>query len=968
MSRVAESESDACSSRVERQRRPTIAVLTDHLDHLSGGFESELRAGYLNACKALGYNLLMVVGRALDHEEPQSARHNQVYELLDAESVDGLVILTSGLSQFRGPERVGRFCERYRPLPMCSLGYALPGVPSVIADNHAGMVRLVEHVVSRHRSRNIAFIQGMPHNPESQIRLQAVRQALASYGLELPEELIATGNFVEPDAASAMQELLDRGSKIDAVLAANDSMALGALRTLRQHGLRAPRDIIVTGFDDVLCGRDAEPPLTTARQPLEQMAEMAIHLVADQIAGKKVPDVSHAPVQLVPRASCGCEPAALLDVETVPPPVDEPAFTPKSQEPEVQKAPSMASLAPALEQETSGQHGVFLATVRSELAGATEREITELQAAVGALLKEQRHARDLAPLFTEARLLVRAARGRVQIQYIREVEAAYFNLLESGQDLSTALDLNSLHAALASTLPKMGIRNALISLYDQGERAELEPWFYLRDGEQRDPGSALQAPLLPPGRVGEGEPYTAFLLPLVSEKQNWGVAVLEFPAGRVIYEMLREQISAALQTADLHRQIVHRTQLHERSVQERLATAERMASLSMLAGGVAHDLNNTLGPLAALPDVILTDLRERGIGTQQDGAELRNDLLTIKAAALRASQTIKDLLTLGRQGRTTLEPLDLNRPVLACLSTERVRLEQDVQRNTRLVLNLHPEPLVTKGSDAQLARAITNLVRNAVEAVPNGGTVNVTTSRVQLKEPVSNYETIEPGDYVVVRVSDDGPGIAEADLSRIFEPFFSKKGLCDNSGTGLGLAIVHGVVKEHRGFLDVQSAVGRGTTFSLYFPVSTEALRRPSEAVSALRGSGTILVVDDEPMQLRAMRRVLSRFGYEVDTLPSGAAALELFRRAKAESSESPYDLLIIDVMLGEELDGLQVLERIAGLFPGQRGLVMSGHAPTALGAEAAEKGLTWLAKPVTSGSLWRAVNGALTTSLPRAS
>jgi signal transduction histidine kinase len=293
--------------------------------------------------------------------------------------------------------------------------------------------------------------------------------------------------------------------------------------------------------------------------------------------------------------------------------------------------------------------------------------------------------------------------------------------------------------------------------------------------------------------------------------------------------MVRSQISSALKSVALHQEILQQTALHERSVQERLAAAERMNALSVLAGGVAHDLNNTLGPLVGLPDLILHQLRASSSGA--DNAGIRSDVMAIKTAALRAARTIKDLLVLGRQGRTEQELVDLNRVAASCFGTDVMVHQKAASGGVRVELEVYPAPLVIRASDAQLARAITNLLHNAVEAAPRGGRVVLRTGATRLLEPLSAHERIPAGDYALVAVSDTGTGIADTDLGRIFEPFFTRKRPSENSGSGLGLTIVHSVVKEHDGFVDVATEPGRGTTFTLY-------LRRAAEPVTTSGNGG----------------------------------------------------------------------------------------------------------------------------------
>jgi CheY-like chemotaxis protein len=177
------------------------------------------------------------------------------------------------------------------------------------------------------------------------------------------------------------------------------------------------------------------------------------------------------------------------------------------------------------------------------------------------------------------------------------------------------------------------------------------------------------------------------------------------------------------------------------------------------------------------------------------------------------------------------------------------------------------------------------------------------------------------------------------------------------------------VVKEHDGYLDVTSQPGQGTTFTLYFPRIQVALEVSHPTSSLPRGRAKVLVVDDEPTQLRTASRVLGQLGYEIDTLRSGVSACEVFAACAAErqasavtraAATSPYDLLIVDMALNEAQDGLAVIERVRALFPGQRALIASGNAPPERAAAAIAQGLGWLAKPYTSGALARAVEAAL--------
>jgi two-component system, cell cycle sensor histidine kinase and response regulator CckA len=514
----------------------------------------------------------------------------------------------------------------------------------------------------------------------------------------------------------------------------------------------------------------------------------------------------------------------------------------------------------------------------------------------------------------------------------------------------------------------MGVENAIISLYVEDDRSRLAPFLCLRDGQVFEPVEPdYQATeLFPPGAWPHDVRRTSFVLPLTADARQIGVAVFEFTSGLRVHDMLCEQIGGAIHTARLHRQIVQQTTLHERALQERRAAADRMKSLSVLAGGVAHDLNNALGPLLALPSVIAKELSSDDGADTLDRHQLQADLMTIQSAALRASQTIKDLLTLGRQGRTQQLPVDLNQAIQSWQSS--ALPGGDLGSSVVIQLELERAPLVIKASEAHVTRALANLVRNAIEAVDGVGLVRISTRLAHISDPHLGYEVVTPGKYAVLSVADTGKGITRELLGRLFEPFVTTKRVSGTSGSGLGLAVVHGVVKEHGGFIDVDTQLGRGTTFSLYFPLTAEAPRRVAPISTPPRGQGRLLVVDDDPVQLTTTRRVLTHLGYEVTTLSSGEKAFELLSggsrgRAVAlanEERQSGFDILLLDMMLNEAADGLDLLGRILQLFPSQRAIITSGHAPDARVRLAVERGLVWLTKPYTVNALAKAVQGLL--------
>ena len=958
--------------------RLRIAVLLDHLNSFSGGYEAQLRDAIHAKCREAGHHLLLVYGGPVEAPQPLDAADNTIYQLLRPDSVDGIIVVSTLLSTYCGPSGVARLVERFARGKICSVGIELPGIPSLVLDNRPGMEAVVEHLVRDHGRRKIAFLAGTPKNPEAELRFEAYQSVLARHGIALDPNLVARGFFRTNSAKVAMEEILARGVEIDGVVAANDEMATGAIDVLRKRGLRVPQDVPVTGFDDLMLARLGNPPLTTVAQPFDGVAEWAVRAIEEQLAGRSMPPLTHVAARFVRRQSCGCGYEAYRrDSHEAPltPPEDTgslrdrvdvlwPVLAGLLGTGSSSGAAAATRLLEGLRAEVRGQrealHDAIVALV--DEAGTDSERPRMLQSAICYLRDELRGWSNLEverALF-EGLNMVALFATTSQMQHRLLLDENYLRLLSVGEQASIAFDLASLRDALVKGLPNAGVRTAYLACVAGDAKDVLRPAMCLRDGELVDADNVdyPASQLLPPGALTNDRRESFLVFPLAFENQLLGVIAFSYSDGINAYAAFRNEIATALKSIRLREELVQKSMQHERSVQERLAATKRMEALSVLAGGVAHDLNNALGPLVALPDVILAQLGEVR-RTEESVRDLRTDVETIKVAALRAAQTIKDLLTLGRQGRTAKENVDLNRVIKVCMANSSLRFAEEGTARINMISDLAPAPLIVRGSESQLARAVDNLIRNAVEAFAGNGEVVVKSAKVDVQEPRSGYEVVPAGQYATLSVSDDGVGIEPHELGQVFEPFFTKKRAKETSGSGLGLSIVHGVVKEHEGFIDVTSTPGVGTTICLYFPLVDGAERR-EPVLAAPRGNARILIVDDEPIQQRTGRRVLVRLGYEVETMDSGLRAYELFKRAAA-TGQSPFDLVIMDMVLGEVLDGLQVIEHIQRLFPAQKVIVVSGHAPTERAELAVAKGLTWLVKPYGMETFAQTVQRVLT-------
>ena len=383
-------------------------------------------------------------------------------------------------------------------------------------------------------------------------------------------------------------------------------------------------------------------------------------------------------------------------------------------------------------------------------------------------------------------------------------------------------------------------------------------------------------------------------------------------------------------------------------LEERLSRAEKMESLGRLAGGVAHDLNNVLGVLVGYSELLLMDI--------PGDDPLRKHVSNILQSSQRGAAIIQDLLTLARRGVAVSTVVNLNHIVSEYFETP--EFEKLKESHSGIIFNFDPaiDLLNIRGSSVHLGKTVMNLVSNAAEAITNQGEVMVRTENRYLDKPIQGYDTMEEGEYVVLTVSDNGNGIPVKDIGRIFEPFYTKK-VMGRSGTGLGLAVVWGTVKDHGGFIDVQSREGEGSTFTLYFPVIRQELTREEGVVPPEEYAGrgeSILVVDDVKEQRELATAMLGRMGYKVDSVSSGEEALSFLKTSHPA-------LLVLDMIMDPGMDGLETYQRILEINPKQKAIIVSGFSETSRVKKTQELGAgAYVRKPYISEKIGLAVRREL--------
>jgi len=382
---------------------------------------------------------------------------------------------------------------------------------------------------------------------------------------------------------------------------------------------------------------------------------------------------------------------------------------------------------------------------------------------------------------------------------------------------------------------------------------------------------------------------------------------------------IRDESGNAVRLIGTDADITDRKQVEEalRENEEKLARYKKMDSLGLLAGGVAHDLNNVLSGIVSYPELILIDLPE--------DSKLRKPIETMQESGHKAVAIVQDLLTVARGVAITKEPLNINDLIGDYLSSPEFKILKHFHPTVTVKTSLDTGLFNIGGSPAHIRKMLMNLVSNASEAIEGSGNVTISTENRYTDRPLRGYDDINTGEYAVLSVSDNGSGISPDDLERIFEPFYTKK-VMDRSGTGLGLAVVWNVVQDHKGYINVTvTSDENDTTFELYFPVTREEIwsKDLSIPIKEYKGNGeTILVVDDVESQRDISCKMLETLGYKAKTVSSGGKAAEYLE-------ENTVDLILLDMIMDPGINGRETYERIVKVHPNQKAIIMSGFAET---------------------------------------
>ena len=714
-------------------------------------------------------------------------------------------IMSWSVNHHSANETFTDFCRHYKTRPVVTLAIQLPGIPCVQSDNRGGMSALMDHLLDVHGYRKIAFIGGPEGYQEADLRRAVFLEKLAEKGVSPPESWLVSGDFSEESGFQAMEHLLSGGTlPFEGVVAANDYMAFGAHRALTLCGYQVPRDLFLTGFDDIQESRFHNPPLTTVRQFIEVLAKQAVNAVLR--TGSGTPPLTLVPTELSVRGSCGCvrwaapsggfwDPSLLLAEGEI----------------------SRRRLSDTLDQALVGNKDeVFFAELHHVLEEAPSSGLDAWQAGLS-LIRSELQTKTLTAeqrafgegLLHEARRLVADQVLRRDVLLRLRAEELAGRVIACAEALATSYSLDSILTVLRELLPPMGLRGAWLSLLDGGSsEAPVLALAFDQWGASEVPRQAFRGTQLVPGGLAELDSHHKLLVVEVLASQHKPLGLVVFSTdieGARISGSLRSQISGAIRGVRLLEE--------NQRAEHQLLQSEKLAALGNLVAGVAHEINTPLGVAVSAASY----LKSLSVDFQKlfEAQQIRkSDLEIFVARVVEAGDLV--VSNLGRAAelvasfkQVAADQASENRRSFALkeyLEETLVSLKPQ-WKNRPLTLNVRgPSNLAFDSYPGAIAQIVTNLLINALVhafAPEQSGTIDI---RVE-----------DRGRSVCLKFADDGQGVAPENLPHIFEPFYTTKR--GQGGTGLGLQIVHNLVtKVLGGTVTCTSKLGQGTVFEMTLP------------------------------------------------------------------------------------------------------------------------------------------------------
>src|SRR5579859_2788000 len=897
-----------------RVRRPTLGLLAYGAgDPNNYAFWS----GAASMARERDVNLICFPGRPLRSPLGFEAQANVLYDLVDTERLDGLIIWVAGLTRWVQPDEFKAFCMRYAPLPIVTAGGLVEGIPGVIVDNYHGMRDVIAHLVGVHHHTRIAFIRGPELHQEAEERYRAYRDVLAEAGLRFDPALVVVGDFYESGGVQAVEVLLNqRHAHFDALAADSDDMAIGAMKALQARGIRIPDDLAIVGLNDNAQSRVVMPPLTTGPLHFYEQARQATEMVLALVAGQTVPERVVLPTRLLIRQSCGCpdpliEQAGAVAGESCasglaaarPLILAELFQVADASAQDLDSGWARQLLDACIAGITQDSASTFLSTLTELLrkSASAEDTVSKWHAVISVL---RRHLRPLLResdgrllsaenLWQQARVLIGEAAQRSRAYQAMQAERQAQTVGEINQMLSATIDMRDLSDILAQALPKLGLATFCLSLYENpAAPAEWSRVVIAANARvsvdscnswERFPSRRLAAAAL---MLSPDNCYSLVVEPLYFREDQLGFVLIEAdPVQENLLDILRGEVSGALKRTIV---AAHNVELHAEAVQARQVAEEgrRLAEeadrlKSRFLAMVSHELRT---PLSLIVGTVEMMQMARALGGSAL-PDLDRDMGYIIASAQHLARLIGDVLDLtsshAGELRLTCEPLNLEETFQkVILLGESLAHEKGLTWCAEV-----DQPLPTVWADrTRLRQVVLNLVSNAVKFTAPGGQVSL--------------KVIARPGSVQVEICDTGIGIPAGEQAAIFDEFRQSERTAQRGygGIGLGLAISRRLVELHGGQIGVRSSGVEGFGSTFYFTLPAFESAPVNTETTAVRARSVALLTEG-PAGGRGLCAYLQQRGFDVQIIainedpnwlkhvvaaPPGAVALDFRPAAEA--------------------------------------------------------------------------------------
>jgi signal transduction histidine kinase/DNA-binding LacI/PurR family transcriptional regulator len=854
--------------------RPTIGLI---IPQFWTGSSFPLYRGIKDALEKYQANLLCFQGYYIsDRPESIAELGNVVYDLVKRERLNGVIIRTGSIKNHQQKLKLLEFCRGYHPLPMVSIGSAIEGLPNILVDNYNGMHEMATHLIQVHGYRKICFIRGPEDNQDANIRYQAYLDVLQEQAIDFNPDLVSPpGVWNFEWGVTATRAILKKvNNRLEAIIASSDEIARGVIKELTAQGIDIPDKVGVVGFNDNRHAYASIAPLTTVNINLYERAWKAIEIIFDSFDGKPLPKEITVPSIFVIRQSCGCPSAGVRAVEIAQRTKLSGLF--KGKKPKVLEQEKLKQeVLKAFEQQVNEQLIIwiekfvdsFLRQLQNPAKGTfipqfeallhqfalTGCDLSRWHWALNVLARESENVLtgdendQIQHILQLARVVLGEVATNEQKHFLMLVEERNATIHDISNRFSNIYDLEKIIEFLAIELPRLGIPACYLSLYENPETPAGSARLLLAYNEQGRlplPSGGLVFPstrLIPDGLISEEQRNTLILEPLFYGENQLGFTLFKISSlERSFYELFPTQLSSTLwkaillnkekqveallykQTQDLARsnlELTERATELEKAYQQlqdnqhRLLISEKMASLGRLTAGIAHEINSPLAAVRASLTELKQLIREYEQSIRDPEIEPADHLDIIKEMhvsadlANKASERAASFIrSIKAQTRDINEKEGQLFDIVQVIDSVLFLLGHSLKKNhcQTDVICLHKE-IIMCGSPGKMTQVFTNLLTNAIDAMETKGG-----GKIVVALELTNDNNL------IITVSDEGCGIPQENMLKIFDPLFTTKPF--GQGTGLGLMIVHDIVcGEFGGALEVKSQVGAGTTFTLRF-------------------------------------------------------------------------------------------------------------------------------------------------------